>query len=70
MMPNILRERPGIVWIRSINDFILSGKAKYGIPSIISASPKTLKKYAITVITPLKVLLIGRYHASQIQKTI
>ena len=68
MMPNILRGRLGIVCIRSIKDFILSGKAKYGIPSIISARPKTLKKYAITVNAPEKVL-IDRYHASQIQKT-
>ncbi len=47
MMPNTLRGRLGIVCIRSIKDFILSGKAKYGIPSITSARPKTLKKYAM-----------------------
>jgi hypothetical protein len=52
MMPNTLRGRLGIVCIRSIKDFILSGKAKYGIPSITSARPKTLIKYAMTVNTP------------------
>ena len=54
MLPKILRERLGVVCIRSIKDFILSGKAKYGIPSITSARPKTLKKYSITVDAPGK----------------
>jgi len=54
MLPKILRERLDVVCIRSIKDFILSGKAKYGIPSITSARPKTLKKYSITVDAPGK----------------
>jgi hypothetical protein len=52
MMPKALKDRLGIVSICDIRDFILSGKAKYGIPSITSARPKTLKKYAMTVNAP------------------
>jgi hypothetical protein len=46
--PNALRTESGNSCNFMIYDLTLSGKAKYGRPSIIKTIPRTHKKYSIT----------------------
>ena len=42
--PNLRRDPSGVVIIFCIQNFIFSGKAKYGNPSMIMTIPRTHKK--------------------------
>jgi hypothetical protein len=51
VMPNNLRNRVENAGSFASSDFIFSGNAKQGMPSIMRASPNPQRKYAIYVET-------------------
>jgi hypothetical protein len=51
--PNLLNERSGETIIFLTQVFILSGKAKYGSPSMIITIPMTHKKNSIGISVPI-----------------